>query len=284
MRHAILIHAHHLPEQFGRLCRALSHPDFDIYANIDAKADLETFRRAAPNVTFIEKRIRVKWGHWSQVEATLNSLREITASGKEYGYVIFISGQDYPVQPLNKIARFLKNNKGTEFIEDSASGLDRKTRRKFEKRHTKHHVFFKNRPLSLAVNYALRLLPDKNHRLPFRKGSNWWNLSGDCVRYVLKFCDSHPNTVRSYKNTLCPDEIFFQSVIYASPFRGHIVNNNFRYVDWSNSKANPKTLGAADFDAITKSGAWFARKVDAAADPALPDMIDNYIKNGNVLV
>ena len=140
MRHAILIHAHRLPEQFGRLCAALRHPDFDIYANIDAKSDIQPFRDAAPQVKFITNRINIKWGHWSQVEATLNSMRCIADSGNDYGYVIFISGQDYPVRPLDEIAEFL-DMAGQEFIGTSSKSVtDKKEFRRLEKRYTKRCV------------------------------------------------------------------------------------------------------------------------------------------------
>lgn len=277
MRHAILIHAHRLPEQFGRLCAALRHPDFDIYANIDAKSDIQPFRDAAPQVKFITNRINIKWGHWSQVEATLNSMRCIADSGNDYGYVIFISGQDYPVRPLDEIAEFL-DMAGQEFIGTSSKSVtDKKEFRRLEKRYTKRWLFLcRKSPLSV-FNKTLHFLPDKKHIFPFYKGSSWWNLTFDCVLYILNFVKTHPAIVRSYCRSLCPDEIFFQSLLHASPFKDRLVDRIFRYMDWSAGESGPRTLTVADFEAIISSDAWFARKVDIAKDAKLADMLDAHI-------
>lgn len=280
MRHAILIHAHHLPGQFGRLCRALSHPDFDIYANIDAKADINDFIQAAPQVNFIMKRTDIKWGRWSQVEATLNSLSEIVATGEKYGYILFISGQDFPTRPLGEVAEYLEAHNGDEFIAGSPlSDINPKNRRSIEMRYTKRRVFLKWKSLSMAVNKLLRLLPDKKHIYPLHKGSSWWNLTYDSVCYTLDLVHAHPEIARSYRHSFCPDEMFFQSVLYASPFNNRIVNKTFRYIDWSQGKANPKTLLVSDFDKITTSDAWFARKIDTRQGSELLDMLDRHIAN-----
>lgn len=278
MRHAILIHAHRLPEQFGRLCAALRHPDFDLYANIDAKSDIEAFRDAAPHVDFIAKRTDIRWGHWSQVEATLDSMRGIADSGKEYGYVIFISGQDYPVRPLDEIAEFLERAKGKEFIGCySSSILDKKKYRRLEKRYTKRWVFLKSKRLSRIINKVLGFLPDKKHIFPFYKGSQWWNLTYASIQYLMEFVNHHPDIVKSYYHSFCPDEMFFHTILHASPFGEKIANKNYRYTDWSEVKASPKTLTDCDFEKIISSDAWFARKIDTSKDGRLADMLDAHI-------
>lgn len=278
MRHAILIHAHRFPEQFGRLCSAIRHPDFDIYANIDAKSDIETFRREAPTVQFVSKRTNIKWGHWSQVKATLDSLKEIVGSGKDYGYVLFISGQDYPICPLDEIAETLRQRYGQEFIGSSSCVItDRKQYRRLEMRYTKRWVHFKNKYLAILPNMVLRLLPDQKQYYPLYKGSQWWNLTLECVRYIIAFCEANPHIVQSYRHSLCPDEIFFQSMLHASPFKERLVNHIFRYIDWSDGPTSPKTLDSSDYEAIVNSGAWFARKVDMQKDSRLLDMLDKNI-------
>lgn len=274
MRHAILIHAHHMPEQFGRLCRALRHPDFDIWANIDKKSDIEPFLSAAPQANFVRKRIEVGWGEWSQVEATLNSLEEIMASGREYGYILFISGQDYPVRPLGQIADYLEEHKGSEFISGVVPEQDPVMRKKWERRYTKRWLFIgPNRNIAAALSKKiLHLFPSQKLPYAIYKGSNWWNLTSECARYLLDYRKKNPGIIRSYRHSLCADEMFFQSTLMASPLAGRLVNRNFRYIAWT--PAGPRTLGAADHKSIAESDAWFCRKVDMYKEPALLDMLD----------
>lgn len=277
MRHAILIHAHHLPEQFKRLCRALEHPDFDVWANIDVKTDIEPFLAASPKVNFVRNRIDVRWGHWTQVEATLNSLEEIMASGKEYGYVIFISGQDYPLSALDRIRDYLDKHKGSEFIDwdDPSSDMQQLWEQRYIKR---WYIHRRSKTISKLVNnYFLHLLPDRKAPFPIRKGSQWWNLSADCVRYLLDFSKSNPKIMRSFRHSYCADEMFFQSTLLASPFAAKLVNRNFRYIIWA--PPFPKTLKVEDFDPIRGSGAWFGRKADIRVDGTILDMLDEHIAN-----
>lgn len=259
------------------MCRALEHPDFDVWANIDVKTDIEPFRAASPKANFVRNRINVRWGHWTQVEATLNSLEEIMASGNEYGYVIFISGQDYPMTALDQIRDYLDKYNGLEFIDwdDPSSNMQQLWEQRYVKRWYLHR---RSKTISKLVNnYFLHLLPDRKAPYPIRKGSQWWNLSADCVRYLLDFNKSNPGIIRSFRHSYCADEMFFQSTLLASPFAPKLVSRNFRYIVWA--PPFPKTLTVEDFDPICESGAWFGRKADIRVDSKILDMLDNHINN-----
>ena len=282
MSHTILIHAHHLPEQFGRLCRVLRHHDFDIWANIDARSDISPFIEAAPQVNFIKNRTSIKWGHWSQVSATLNSLAEIVSSGREYGHIIFISGQDYPTRPLSEIAHYLDTHKDSEFIAGVTPEKDPHKRSIWERRYTKQWLFIdSHRDLAVFLSkLTSHLLPDQKPPYPIYKGSQWWNLSMECVRYLLGYCKAHPDIIQSYRHSFCADEMFFQSTLMASPYAEKLTDRNFRYIDWS-SLRYPKVLTAEDYEAIIKSDAWFCRKVDMRIDSEILDMLDKRVLGTN---
>lgn len=53
-------------------------------------------------------------------------------------------------------------------------------------------------------------------------------------------------------NTTCAEEIYFQTVLMNSRLKGTIINNNLRYIDWSN-KNPPKILQDIDFEKIVLS-------------------------------
>src|SRR5699024_2315287 len=61
-------------------------------------------------------RVDIKWACYDQIKATLVSIEEICGLEKEYGFINHLSGQDYPLKPVEELARFFKNNLGKEFI------------------------------------------------------------------------------------------------------------------------------------------------------------------------
>lgn len=82
--------------------------------------------------------------------------------------------------------------------------------------------------------------------------------------------------------TVCMDEIIFQTLICNSPFKKNIVNDNYRYIDWSdhskgNNKGNPNLLLTKDYNKIINSNKFFARKFDNEVDENILNMIDENI-------
>ena len=66
-----------------------------------------------------------------------------------------------------------------------------------------------------------------------------------------------------FKNSLCPDEIFFHTLIMNSPFAKNVENNNLRYIDWSvKNMGSPKQLNKNDIDLAIESNNIFARKIE----------------------
>ena len=49
-------------------------------------------------------------------------------------------------------------------------------------------------------------------------GAPQWALTGECVKYILDFSKSHQKFNRYFKHVFAPDETYFHSVVYNSPF------------------------------------------------------------------
>jgi hypothetical protein len=62
-----------------------------------------------------------------------------------------------------------------------------------------------------------------------------------------------------------------------SPLKDKIINNNYRYIDWSGGGANPKVLNESDAEKITVSDDLFARKFDMTNSPEILDFIDKHL-------
>ena len=68
-------------------------------------------------IFFVEKREKVYWGAYSIVKATINGFEAIVASNNSYDFINLLSGQDYPIKPLDEIHGFLEANAGKAFME-----------------------------------------------------------------------------------------------------------------------------------------------------------------------
>src|SRR6478735_10646508 len=109
MKIAHLILAHSQPDQLSRLINRLSSKDADCFIHIDAKANLENFKKITqiPNAFVLNKRVNITWGSYSIVQATLDGLSSIIASNKNYDYINLLSGQDYPLKSILEIGQYL---------------------------------------------------------------------------------------------------------------------------------------------------------------------------------
>ena len=86
MKMAIAIQCHTNSEQINRLINYFQDDYIDIYIHVDKKSNIVSELDIKKNVYLIENRVDVKWGQFSQVEATLNIFKEIGA--QHHGFTI----------------------------------------------------------------------------------------------------------------------------------------------------------------------------------------------------
>lgn len=281
MKIACLIHVHKNMQQVRRLVKRLDNACIDIYLHFDKKMEAATsevaFYTNRNKVIIIADRINVMWGEYSQIQATIKGLTAIVNSGVHYDYVNFMSGQDYPLKSNDAILQFLAKNKAAEFINtfDLSNGCWSEGMDRYEKYWL--HYYLRNEGLCNVVQNCLAKIYNKraipNNYKPYG-GSQWWTLSCDCVGYILKFISENNQFIRFFKATRCPDEMFFQTIIMNSPFKNLVVNDNLRYIDWSNGGNHPRIILKDDLHKIISSNKLFARKFDMDVDEEIINMID----------
>lgn len=279
MRIAHLILTYTDPKQTERMIRKMLHKDADFYIHVDKKFDINPhlFLKKIPNVYFINNRIDVKWAGYNTVKATFECIREIIGKGIDYSFINFLSGQDYPLVTAENMLIFFEENHGKEFLSfrdyknDWKEGLIR-----MEKYFLSNYNFRGKNILENIINYIMpkRKLPYNLH--PFGK-SMFWMLSPEAALYVVEKVEGDKKLANFFSFCWGSDEFVFQTVLMASPYRQKIVNNNFRYIDWSLGGANPKILTEDDFDAIKNSKMLFARKVSQMKSSKLLDLIDTHL-------
>lgn len=272
MKQVFLIHAHKDLDQLNALVGQLCDDEFEIFVNLDRKSGIDP-GRLHPSARLVGKRIDVRWGGFSQVEATLNSLREIVAAVPAFDKVVFLSAQDFPLLPNPLLKQELARVRGKELLDSVRIGPGGwPVAFRYQYFYREGGARLERLACGLA-NRALRLA-GRQRRMPAGLvaygGSSWWALSRDCVVHILRQADTRPSVLRFFRTVLCPDEMFFQTLVMNSPFAARVLPQNFRYIQWPEHGArNPKVLDEADFDRIRQSDAHFCRKLDSQVSAAL---------------
>lgn len=279
MRIAHLIMAHKNPRQLERLIVTMKHTMFDLYIHLDKKTDIKSFRHLDKydNVFFIQNRIECNWGGYSFVKAILNSLTEVLNSGRKYEFINLMSGQDYPLKPMNDIYLYLTERLGMSFMAYELVGHSwwehAVTRFKFY-----HFTDFK-----LMGRYPLQKIA--NTLMPHRKfplnlplygstNSSWWILSVEAAKYLVSFIQDNAKLKKFMKFTWGADEFLITTIIMNSPYKDKVVNDNLRHIDWSRGGAHPKIFSKNDLQDLVQTDKCFARKFDINVDEDILDLID----------
>ncbi len=275
--HLILTHAN--PELLHRLVGRLTHEDADFYIHLDAKTDINPFLPLADkaNVHFINKRVKVTWGGYSIVQATLNGFEQIIASGKHYDHISLLSGQDYPIKSTTYIHQFLAAHPGKIFMHFLSV---KDEWREATTRITEYHLTNYNFRGNYRVEQLLTALLPKR-KLPAGMiavgRSQWFTASAESVAYIVDYFKNNRWISRFFKLSWAPDELIFQTVLYNSPFKKDMVNDNLLYVDWSEKLASPKILTIDDAGKLKESDKLFARKFNPDTDHKILNYLDQLV-------
>lgn len=286
MNIAYLILAHTKPLQLKRLIKRLYTGNTWFFIHLDSKTpftgDFSDICREIPNVIYIERRVDVKWGAFSVVEAILNSLAQILSAGVWFDYICLMSGFDYPIKRNEYIFDFFNKYYGREFIHYRQLPIQEFTDGRMDR--VWYYYDLDNYNSAFATpgwscyENEMRARGIKRNFIPGMTpyhGSMWWCITSGCASYILNLIRQNKEIINFFRYTKFPDEQFFQSVIMNSPFAANAPSENLWYIDWSiPGAAHPKVLDLKDFQALRISNALFARKLDDQKSAALFDAID----------
>ena len=195
-KQAVCIQCHNKPEQINFLIEHMPEEYFDFYIHVDEKSNILKEIHKKKNVCF-SKRIDVRWGRFSQIEATLEMLRMIDTS--QYCYVHLISGNDYIIKSVDYICDFFTKQNGAEFIESnilpgkctwSWKGCDR-----FQCWYPQWMI---HRPINTVFRcirvfyreFIMRTKVFTRKKYPVKEfygGSQWFSITGECVKWMLEY-------------------------------------------------------------------------------------------------
>jgi Core-2/I-Branching enzyme len=222
---------------------------------------------AAPNVRLLPRR-PIQWAAFSQVEAVLDGVKALLDWPEKLAYGVLLTGQDYPLRPPDAIEGELERAGGRSFLTYRPSTgrfLRRLTQRHWHRTVLGRKLRLPNRFVPITVR---RSLPEGLR--PYH-GSGHWCLSRKCLEHVAS---RNQEEIDLFRWASSPDEALFQTILINSPLANSIVNDDLRYVDWSEGGASPRVLTSYDLDRLLASHCLFARKFDPSVDSAVIDALD----------
>ena len=317
MKIAYVVLAHRYPEQLIRLILRLNTENTSFFVHFDKKSDDKIYNQLVselshlPNVYFL-KRYPCYWGDFSIVNASLEGIREIFRKNIQFDWLVFLSGQDYPVKSNSQIEQFFKENEGKlfiQYVDNSVPSDGLWPTRNYDNIDYWHFRLYKLRfvfPAPLTLNSYNRycksdatwfrilafvwsglmfLFPFKFKRKfpegfePFR-GSEFCCLPRESVEYIHDFLQENRAVVNFFKNVDIPDELFFQTILLNSPFKDKVINDNLFYIDWDNpNPSRPRVFVKSDFERLVNSSKLFARKFELSRDADIFDLLDQKTLN-----
>ena len=273
MKHAFLILAHKNFSQLMQMIAALQSKKSLFFVHIDKKSEMlrhisQAMIESPSNIMLSDRQVNVNWGGFSMIEATVCLMNMLRDSGVCADYVHLLSGQDLPLCPPQEIDLFFENNYGKNFMEyhtipckgwENNGGLDRINYKWDVDGGETDRAKLESRPFLTDIH-------------PYG-GSQWWSLTGECVEWMISMCHSGNLLYDFYRNTNIPDEMLFQTAIMHSPFATTVVNDNLRYINWTDGPEYPRILRNEDWDKLRCSGKLFARKFDICKDANIMNKI-----------
>jgi hypothetical protein len=263
MKIAYLILAHNTPRHLSRLVAALSSESNGIFIHLDRKSNEHDFRiTEGPGLHVAEERVAVYWGDFSQVEATLVILRAALADPRHFDRFVLLSGSDYPLRSASYIEQFFARNSDKEFInlvrmpsQEAGKPLSRLTTYRVRPGEPTIGRIVRTVLMKLQIQASRRDFTLYLRDLVPYGGSTWWGLSREACEHIVSFVDEERQVVAFFKNTVCPDEAFFQTILGNSRFRSRIARN-LTYTDWSEGASSPAVI-TENHLALLRDHPWF---------------------------
>ena len=300
MRIAFLISAFTDAQHLLRFVNSLPS-DSDCYIHIDASYDIVPFKeqlekceRRQGKILFIEKRIRVMWGSFTQVFFQMEMIRAAISSGVRYDYLFMLSGQDYPVWSNQRIINFMNENKGRNFLQ-AICMADLPDSETYE--YTRNR-FLNNKPwrygtIKSKFRVLLRILAQPFLKKPLvfmadgreyrlYKGSDYFAITEALAIYLLDTYDHSPQLRHYFSTGFAPSETFAHTVAFNSHFAESCMlvkdcvnkleeQTPLTYIEYG---SKIKELTEEDYERILASGKMFCRKCVTGISNRLMDMID----------
>ncbi len=274
MKVAVLILAHKSPEQLEYLIKSLQHKEVNVYLHIDKSA---AFSYKNINATFVPvlPNYYCSWGAYNVTRATFDLLKRAHKDNNDY-YVL-ISGEDFPIKPINKIVEFFKTHEGISYInllplEEVKKDVlvDYPT---FIKRFSFVHIpiCHNNKIFSILKHRFLSNFKKLQKKFTFLRfktprdiyvGENWFNLNRRDVEKLLKEFRKSKWLRFRLSFGLLMEEVLPHTLLKRSLNNDKWVNDSLRFTIWKPNTGSPEVLKSENISDAINSNDLFARKFE----------------------
>lgn len=287
---------HDKPAQFLRLLSAI-HNDRDRFIVHVSQAASPQDRRAFAEITARFSRLDVlasrmtAWGHWSLVETHAAAIAHALAHA-DWDYMINLSGACYPLKSSDQIRSRLHDAAAAFRSREGGDAPPAGGGRGNDGRHWPNYVTVQHIddcPAHVRERYSrfwfllggkLRMIPGLRRTPPEAldhgwKGSNWSVLH----RGFCEWLDRDPLVGKAnafLRHCKLPEEAWLPWLMMSSPYR-HTRSPNRHHINWTRGNAHPHILRSENFEELTASDAFFARKFDPEIDARILDMLDELV-------
>lgn len=304
-RFVYFIQSHRSAEQVARLVRTIrrSSPASHVLVGHDARFTPLTRGELPelPGVDLFTVRGPVERGELTLLAPYFQAIEKLARDGVDYDWLVYLSGQDYPTQPLAAAERLLAASERDGFLlwweafrPDNPWGRRRQGRFRYAYRYVRVNERYapwlrllrRVSPLRSLLHVHLTYGPHlglRRLRTPFRDGfvcyagTQWTTLRRPCVDFLAEAVKRERDLVDYYRRTICADESLVQTILINSG-RFRFENDSLRFVDMAGTRnGSPRTLTVADLPRLTAGDAMFARKFDTAVDSAVLDRLDEHL-------
>lgn len=293
---AILILAHKNARQVARLFDVIHRPEDLILLHFERRASAALHRlglqlaREHSNVVLLRPRA-VLWGGYRMIGVQLEAIAAALRRPVPWTHFINLTGQDFPLKPTVEIADYLAARPDTSYVSwfdpvyqpfwnDARERLDRYY---FEWPWLDRVL--RVRGLGRHLRRILRWQNDLPHITGYRRPWPNFHYYGGANHVILNraacnYVTSDPaarDVARWLRHSAHANEILFQTVLLNSPLAPTIVNTHLREIDFPPHSPHPRTFTSADFDRLTRSPKFFARKFDETVDARVLDRLTHYL-------
>jgi hypothetical protein len=272
MKIAYVITAHKDASQLRRLLNSIYWPGNTYVIHIDSKAPPEVHEIAKEfasthALSAVIPSDKIIWGSWRLARVQILGLERALTLSNDWGYVLNLTGQDYPLKAQPELAAILEQGDTTksymEVLPFKNASADPKKRLEhwWLPWRGKMHKFWRRTWPSFEVYW----------------GSNQWAFTRQAAEFVAR-SEVSKHMQRTFRFSLCADELIFQNIMMHGPMRDTIIAEPMRKIIW-NGGWHPKVFTLADREELLGAKEWFGRKFDQAVDSQIMDLIDKELQS-----
>ncbi|GEM68184.1 glycosyl transferase [Sphingobacterium mizutaii NBRC 14946 = DSM 11724] len=275
MKHAFLIIAHQDFEILSILLKQLDDCRNDLFIHLDKKVKIMPKLSCQKSRLFFvqdDKRINVRWGDITQIEAEL-ALFDLAKNNGSYSFYHMISGvhltlvnQDdfhffFDSYPNHQVFTPLSQYNGE--LEEKGNMIN-----PFMKRFNDNRFIQILRRIGIKFQKISKLRINKDRK--FSKASNWVSISEAAVIYIL---ERKKEILKRYKFTMCGDELFIPTELSYSELNFMIIYSN-KLLFQEFKGANARVFSDEDVELVLQSNCLFARKFSSSHIQIVEKILD----------